>query len=104
MKVHTLPLRSIPLCAQIDKGEIDALLSSVQPDEWLPTALRGPIFLGMIASFLALLAYGTVVTFPVLQGQEPTANGPWIVLVWGALCLFSIFEMRRLRLARQQED
>lgn len=103
MKVHILPLRSLPQRVQIDEREIDALLSRVQPDEWLPTALRGPIFLGMIASFMALLAHGAVVIFPVFRGQEPATSGLWIVLVWGALCLFSLFEMRRLRLARQQE-
>ncbi|MDQ7263946.1 hypothetical protein NM680_19295 [Paracoccus sp. PS-1] len=104
MTIHSFSAHRLPPRAQIEAQEIDALLDRVQPDEWLPTALRGPILLGLLATAGALLIYCALVVVPFSHGQVQASRALWIILIWGTLCLYSLWEMHRLRRARARID
>lgn len=104
MTIHSFSAHRLPPRAQIEAQEIDALLDSIQSDEWLPTALCGPILLGLLATAGALLIYCALVILPFFHGQVQASRALWIILIWGTLCLYSLWEMHRLRRARARID
>lgn len=83
---------------RISADQIEALLDEYTPDEWLPTALRVPLQVGILACAIALVALVIQAFFPAHRLVAPPL---W--LIFYVLVPFSAWHMRRLSKARQRE-
>lgn len=87
----------------IPKGEIDALFDEVGSDEWLPNALKGPFYLAVFASVVAILAWVAHGYFLMVLGVETPKFIFVLMCVWLAVIAYSACEMRRLFHLRMRE-
>lgn len=88
---------------RIPNGEIDALFDEFGSDEWLPDALKGPFYLAVFASVVAILAWGTHGYCLIVLGVETPEFIFSLMCVWLAVIAYSASEMRRLFRLRMRE-
>lgn len=88
---------------RIPKSDIDALLDEFGSDEWLPDALKGPFYLAIFASIVAILAWATHGYFLLIKGVETPEFIFVLMCAWLAVIGYSACEMRRLFRLRIRE-
>lgn len=88
---------------RIPKSDIDALIGEIGTDEWLPDALKGPFYLAVFASVVAVLAWVTHGYFLIVLGVETPEFIFNLMCVWLAVVGYSANEMRRLFRLRMRE-
>jgi hypothetical protein len=88
---------------RIPNGEIDALIDEFGSDEWLPDALKGPFYLAVFASVVAILAWVAHGYFLIVLGAETPEFILVLMCVWLAVIAYSATEMRRLFRLRMRE-
>jgi hypothetical protein len=88
---------------RIPKSDIDALLDEIGSDEWLPDALKGPFFLAVAASIVAILVWLAHGYFLLVLKIETPRTLLDLMWVWLAVVGYSACEMRRLYRLRMRE-
>lgn len=89
---------------RVSKSEIDVLISRFGSDEWLPDAMKGPLWLALSSSAAALVLLAIHAYFQlVLQRAAPEVL-VGILAVWPLLIVYSCCEMYRLRRQRNREN
>lgn len=88
---------------RIPKSDIDALIDEIGTDEWLPDALKGPFYLAVFASVVAVLAWVTHGYFLMVLDVETPGFIFGLMCVWLTVIAYSASEMRRLFHLRMRE-
>jgi len=88
---------------RIPKSDIDALLDEIGPDEWLPDALKGPFYLTVVASVVAIVAWFAHGYFLLVLRVETPQILLGLMWAWLAIIGYSASEMRRLYRLRMRE-
>lgn len=88
---------------RIPKSDIDALLDEFGSDECLPDALKGPFYLAVFSSVVAILAWITHGYFLMFLRIETPEFILILMCAWLAAVGYSACEMRRLFRLRMRE-
>lgn len=89
---------------RVSNPEIDALIDRFGCDEWLPDAMKGPLWLALSASVAALVLWAIHAYFQLVLHTETPEFLVGMLAVWPLLIVYSCCEMYRLRRQRNREN
>lgn len=79
----------------IPDEQIDALITDYGPDEWLPTALRVPYFVGMFSCALMGVAIALLIFAPSYTQTALTLAALWPIALGFAILSMSVLARKR---------